>query len=107
MKFEYKNESWDVIRATEEPYAKTSDCRLPYRSAARLVEQIKSINPTKIELLGIRASRDFVGHLHRYWGFRLIGQDGKAHLVEILHMRDMSVYNKVTGRGSLRKHKTW
>ncbi len=90
MNFQYQNQTWPVIRATEKPYVKTTDCCLPRTSAEKLAKWLLATEPTIIELLGMRAYRDHAGRQHHVWGFRI-----DSRLVEIAHQPDMSVRNKM------------
>lgn len=94
MKFQFNGQSWEVERASAAPYVRTVDCRLPARSAEYLATKLTAINPSKIELLGMRAYRDHVSRQYHYWGFRLTTAEGQS-IVEILHAPDMSVRAKM------------
>lgn len=107
MKFSYGDRTWEVVRAVQEPYTKTADCKLPYRSAAKVAERIEALSPVRIEFFGHRAQRDFLDHLTWYWGFRLISADGTAELLDVLHMPDRSVRNRIIGRASGRAGRRW
>jgi len=96
MKFRHQNNEWTVISAPESPYVKTVDCRLPKASADKLAKWLLATEPTKIELLGMRAYRDHVFRQHHVWGFRVTA-NGESQLVEIAHQPDHSVRNRRRG----------
>lgn len=94
MKFKYQNQEWPVIAATEAPYVKTVDCRLPKASAEKLAKWLLAAEPTSIELLGMRAYSDHVSRQHHVWGFRVTA-NGESQVVEIAHQPDLSVRNRM------------
>lgn len=93
MKFKYQNQEWQVIAATEAPYVKTVDCRLPRASAEKLAKWLLATDPNKIELLGMRAYRDHVSRQHHVWGFRVTAGEG-SQVVEIAHQPDQTIRNR-------------
>lgn len=96
MKFTHLNQEWEVIRATEKPYVRTVDCRLPMASAEKLAKWLRATQPTKIELLGMRAYRDHISRQHHIWGFR-VTVNGEPQLLEIAHQPNLTVRNRMRG----------